>query len=234
MILHSASKNIVITGASRGIGLEVTKYLLQKGHRVLAFTRNAEPLSDLLQTYPSQLHIEERYITLEPEYLAEVISARFSNVDVLINNAGALINKSFLETTDNDWQEMLQVNLMSAVYAIRACVPHMGKNAHIVNISSMGGFQGSIKFPGLAAYSTAKGALSILTECLSEELISQGIHVNCLCIGAVQTEMLETAFPGYKAPITAPEMAEYVAHFALIQGKFFNGKIIPVAINNPK
>lgn len=227
-------KNVVISGASRGIGYEVTRHLASQGHRVLVFTRTIQPVLELAEQFPGKVFVEKVDLTEGSGELATLVSSRFSTVDALINNAGGLINKPFLETDEADWEYMIRVNLMSAILMIKACVPVMGRNSHIVNISSMGGFQGSIKFPGLAAYSTTKGALSILTECISEEMIGQGVHVNCLCIGAVQTEMLATAFPGYKAPVTAPEMAKYVADFALEQGRLFNGKIIPVAINNPK
>jgi NAD(P)-dependent dehydrogenase (short-subunit alcohol dehydrogenase family) len=109
----------------------------------------------------------------------------------------------------------------------------MDKGSHIVNIASMGGFQGSSKYPGLSCYSASKAALACLTECLAGEFTESGIKVNCLALGSVQTEMLEEAFPGYKAPVDAQEMAEFIADFALKGHKFFNGKILPVAVNNP-
>jgi NAD(P)-dependent dehydrogenase (short-subunit alcohol dehydrogenase family) len=105
--------------------------------------------------------------------------------------------------------------------------------SHIVNISSMGGFQGSAKFPGLSAYSVSKGALSILTEALSTEFASKDIRVNALCLGAVQTEMFEEAFPGFKAPLSAEEMGHYIADFALTAHRFYNGKILPVSLEDP-
>ena len=97
----------------------------------------------------------------------------------------------------------------------------------------MGGFQGSSKYRGLSYYSAAKAALSCLSECLAEEFREDGIIVNCLALGSVQTEMLEEAFPGYKAPVSAREMAELIADFAVKGSRFFNGKIIPVAFSNP-
>ena len=97
----------------------------------------------------------------------------------------------------------------------------------------MGGFQGSTKFAGLSAYSSSKSALSGLTECLAEELKDRNIAVNCLALGAVQTEMLGKAFPGYKAPLSAAKMAEFICEFALTGQLFFNGKIIPVSSTTP-
>jgi NAD(P)-dependent dehydrogenase (short-subunit alcohol dehydrogenase family) len=117
--------------------------------------------------------------------------------------------------------------------ATQALLPALAPNAHIVNISSMGGFQGSLKFAGLAAYSTSKAALCAFTELFAEEYKATGIHMNCLCLGAVQTEMLAAAFPGYIAPTSASQMAHFIADFALNSGAFFNGKIIPVSSSNP-
>ena len=97
----------------------------------------------------------------------------------------------------------------------------------------MGGFQGSAKYSGLSYYSASKAALACLTECLANEFTGFGISVNCLALGSVQTEMLNEAFPGYKAPVDAKQMAEYISGFALTGHKFFNGKILPVAIGNP-
>ncbi len=81
------------------------------------------------------------------------------------------------------------------------------------------------KFPGLAAYSSSKGAVNILTELLAEEYKDSGPAFNALALGAVQTEMLEQAFPGFQAPVSAAEMAVYVLNFALQGQQFFNGKI---------
>lgn len=97
----------------------------------------------------------------------------------------------------------------------------------------MGGIQGSMKFPGLAAYSSAKGAVITLSELLAEEYKNDGIAFNVLAIGAVQTEMLEEAFPGYKAPLSPNEMADYMFDFALTGNKFYNGKVLQVSSSTP-
>jgi NAD(P)-dependent dehydrogenase (short-subunit alcohol dehydrogenase family) len=109
----------------------------------------------------------------------------------------------------------------------------MPVNGHIVNIGSMGGYQGSVKFPGLSAYSASKAALHTLTECLALELNDLEIKVNCLAIGSAQTEMLETAFPGYQSPVMAFEMGKYIADFAITGHRFYNGKVLPVASTTP-
>ncbi|MGK7369571.1 MAG: SDR family NAD(P)-dependent oxidoreductase, partial [Candidatus Halalkalibacterium sp. M3_1C_030] len=189
----------------------------------------AETHPDLIRAFPADLTVDK-----DLTRLVEEISNVYNGVDILINNAGALINKSFEELTEEDWQKMINVNLLTAVNLTRRLLSGFNDHAHILNISSMGGFQGSDKFPGLSAYSVAKGALSILSECLSIELADRKIISNTLCLGAVQTEMLEQAFPGFEAPVSAKEMGAYIANFSLEGSKFYNGKVLPVALINPE
>ena len=154
-------------------------------------------------------------------------------IDVLINNAGLLINKPINDLSIADFEQLFEINVKSVFRLVKLLLPHFNKNAHIVNIGSMGGFQGSAKFPGLSLYSASKGALAILTECLAEELKDRNIKVNCLALGAAQTEMLQKAFPGYQAPLSAAEIAEFIADFAIKAHHYLNGKIVPVSLSTP-
>lgn len=230
------SKTAIVTGASRGIGYQTSIALAKKGHNVIATARSKDDLTELAGHNPDLIRAFPADLTLETdiEELTEEVSKTYGTVDVLVNNAGALINKSFEKLTKDDWQKMININLLTAVNLTRSLLPRFSDDAHIVNISSMGGFQGSDKFPGLSAYSAAKGALSILSECLSVELADRNISSNTLCLGAVQTEMLEEAFPGFKAPVSADEMGTYIADFALAGSKFYNGQVLPVTLGNPK
>lgn len=97
----------------------------------------------------------------------------------------------------------------------------------------MGGHESTSKFSGLSAYSASKAALANLTECLAEEWKTEGISVNCLMLGAVNTEMLGEAFPGYQAPLNAVEMADFICDFSLKGNTFFNGKLLPVSLSTP-
>jgi len=97
----------------------------------------------------------------------------------------------------------------------------------------MGGVQGSAKFAGLSAYSSSKAAVIGLMELLAEEWRDMGISCNSLALGAVQTEMLAEAFPGYEAPTTAEEMAAYILQFGLEGHRYFNGKVLPVSKSTP-
>src|SRR5690606_926308 len=150
-------------------------------------------------------------------------------VDVLINNAGKLLNRPFLNTTSGDFEEVYKVNVFGVANLTRTILPFMPKTGHVVTISSMGGVQGSVKFPGLSAYSSSKGAVITLTELWAEEFKEMGPSFNVLALGAVQTEMLEEAFPGYKAPVSALEMADYIKNFALTGQKFYNGKLLQIS-----
>ena len=228
-------KNIIITGASKGIGYATALHFAKEGHRVYALARSSEKLNKLKkETYSGEIIPISIDLTSQKE--VEAFLNNISDdikIDVLVNNAGVLVNKPFMESEMEDWMLQLEVNLLTPVRLIKALKSRLSTNSHIVNISSMGGFQGSSKFPGLAAYSASKGALSILTECLSTEFADDKIVVNCLCLGAVQTEMLDEAFPGYEAPTKPDEMGGFIADFSLNAHSFINGKIIPVALNNP-
>ncbi|MDB5109463.1 MAG: family NAD(P)-dependent oxidoreductase [Mucilaginibacter sp.] len=233
--------NIIITGASSGVGFEaVLEFILSGDHKVIALARSHDKLERLAEIatglnpdctlYPIAFDIaHDDYIDLQ-----QFISTHFDNrIDILINNAGMLVNKPFAQLLETDFVEMLQSNFIGHVRMIQSLFPLIPKGGHILNIGSMGGFQGSAKFSGLAAYSASKAALHNLTECLAQEFAEQGIKVNCLALGSAQTEMLEKAFPGYESPVMAFEMGKYIADFALTGHKFFNGKILPVAVSTP-
>jgi NAD(P)-dependent dehydrogenase (short-subunit alcohol dehydrogenase family) len=233
--------NIIITGASSGVGFEAVLDLILSGkHKVIALARSEDKLAKLLEIAkglnPDCTLYPVAFDIVHDEYadLLGFVKSRFDGrVDILINNAGMLVNKPFAELLETDFVEMLQSNFIGHVRMIQSILPLMPAGSHILNIGSMGGFQGSSKFPGLAAYSASKAALHTLTECLAQELVEQQIKVNCLALGSAQTEMLEKAFPGYESPVMAFEMGKYIADFALTGHKFFNGKVLPVAVTTP-
>ncbi|WP_256012985.1 SDR family NAD(P)-dependent oxidoreductase [Desertivirga xinjiangensis] len=231
---------IIITGASSGVGFEAALELILSGeHEVVALARSEDKLKKLYEIgtslNPDARLFPAKFDIVHDDYssLLNFVKDRIGHVDILINNAGQLINKPFAETTQLDFAEMLQSNLLGHAKMIHHMLPLLNENAHVVNIGSMGGFQGSVKFPGLAAYSASKAALHTLTECLAFEYAEQKIRFNCLALGSAQTEMLEHAFPGYESPVLAFEMGKYIADFALTGHKFFNGKVIPVAVTTP-
>lgn len=224
-------KNVIITGTSRGIGLELALLFASQGHQVLAVSRKVSPqllgnpnITCLSVDISSEKQINEIVAFLESSW---------KNVDIIIHNAGLLVNKPFLEITPSDFEKVYKVNVFGVAHLTQICIPFLNPGSHVVSISSMGGIQGSMKFPGLAAYSSSKGALNTLSELLAEEYKEQGIAFNVLALGAVQTEMLQEAFPGYYAPTTAKEMADYIMNFALTGNKHYNGKILQVSSTTP-
>lgn len=225
-------KNIVITGTSRGIGLELVKILSKSGHRILALSRNEEPVKKLdleeVHTFSFDITSEESI-----SKVSEYVKKNWVGVDVLIHNAGAIINKPFEEITSKELEEVYKINVFGVAALTQAILPFMNKQGHVVTISSMGGVQGSMKFPGLSAYSSSKGAVITLSELLAEEFKDKGPSFNVLALGAVQTEMLEEAFPGYEAPLKPVEMAEYIADFSLTGHKYYNGKLLQVSNSTP-
>lgn len=225
-------KNIIITGTSRGIGFELAQLFAKNNCNVLALSRNSEPLNKLALKNISTISVDLSD-EADLQKVTSFISENWKSVDILINNAGKLINKPFEELSSKDFMEVYQVNVFAVAELTKQLLPYFKEGSHVVNISSIGGVQGSMKFPGLAAYSSSKGALLTLTEMLAEEYKEQGISFNALALGAVQTEMLNEAFPGYKAPVSAIEMAEYIYNFALTGNKFYNGKILEVSSSTP-
>lgn len=224
-------KTIVITGTSRGIGLEIARGLCQSGHRVIALSRHKNEQLDALENLvfiPSDLTQENGLQDFE-----KYINQQEIQIDAVIHNAGALVLKPFETITSEEFLHIYQVNVFGVAKLNQLCLPKMKSGSHVVTISSMGGIQGSMKFPGLAAYSSSKGAVITLSELLAEEYKEQGISFNVLALGAVQTEMLAEAFPGYDAPISPKNMAEYIADFALNGHRFFNGKVLQVASTTP-
>lgn len=222
--------NVVITGASRGIGFELTKLFSEKGHTVLALARDVTNLSNLNLSKV----IPFTFDLLQDDYsplLRQIES--WSGIDVIINNAGALVNKPFAEITNKELIDIYQINVFSPFRLVRDLLPYMSPDAHTVNISSIGGVQGSVKFPGLSAYSSSKGALSVLTECLAQEFSETNLRFNALALGSVQTEMLEEAFPGYKAQVSPEQMASYIYRFAVLDKDLYNGKVLSVSFSTP-
>jgi short-subunit dehydrogenase len=234
--------NIIITGASQGIGFELaTKFAASGNHNIIAIARNEAKLNKLkdvcirhnaqanLYTIPFDLASAD----LNSTNLLQLINTYFADIDILVNNAGFLANSTLEKLSDDNLWRMIRVNFAAPAQLIRLLLPMMNRGSHVVNISSMGGYQGSAKFPGLSIYSATKAALASLTECLAEEQKETGVAFNCLALGAVATEMLAEAFPGYKAPISASEMADFIYSFASTGHKYFNGKILPVTLSTP-
>lgn len=230
---------ILVTGASRGVGRATAKELaMVHGSTVIAVARDADRLEELRAECASGPgHIEPLPVDLEQaESLARVresLNAR--HLRGVVNATGLLLKREFGHWSAADAQRLFHLNAAVPLLLAQELGPLLDGDApaHIVNIGSMGGFQGSVKFPGLAFYSASKAAVANLTECMAEEFKGRGIRCNCLCIGAVDTDMLREAFPGYQAPVSAAQMGAYIARFVLEGHNYFNGKVLPVALSTP-
>lgn len=224
-------KTIIITGTSRGIGAELVKQFAAEGHTIISLSRNNNPeFANLPNVYYNSVDLSN---DASVAAFAIELKNQFKNIDILIHNAGTIVNKPFAEISSADFEYVYKVNVFGVAALTKAVLPLMNKGSHVVTISSMGGIQGSSKFPGLAAYSSSKGAVITLSELLAEEYKEQGVAFNVLALGAVQTEMLQEAFPGYKAPVNPNEMAAYIKNFALQGNQFFNGKVLQVSKTTP-
>ncbi len=234
---------ILITGASRGIGAALAREFTESGHGVLLVSRNRKALEKIAEACNRDAGKELAHAIpfdltdltdLEEEFTAR-IGAITGTVDALINNAGNLIRKPMGEISIDDARNLFEVNFFVPAQLIRICTPFMKDSTlkHVVNVTSMAGFQGSGKFSGLSYYSASKAALNSLTECLAVELKEENIRVNALALGAVQTEMLAEAFPGLKAPLEPQQMARFMKWFTLEGSVLFNGKILPVSVSTP-
>jgi short-subunit dehydrogenase len=224
-------KNIIITGTSRGIGYELALQFANEGHNVLALSRNIPEI--LIQNKNITCLAVDLSNNDDLEKVRQFLLNDGKKVDAIVHNAGALIYKPFSETSIQDFEKIYKVNVFAVAALTQIALPFLQKGSHVVTISSMGGIQGSTKFAGLSAYSSSKGAVITLSELLAEEYKEQGISFNVLALGSVNTEMLQAAFPGYEAPLSPKQMADYIYNFTLTGNQFYNGKVLQVSSSTP-
>ena len=235
-------KNILITGCSRGIGFETVKRFSQISNvSIFAVSRNMKGLQNLKdqckrinkQSIIHTLEIDLSNLDSVSNIISYLKSHLNGKLDGVIHNAGFLVKKDFSKLSLEDLNDSFNINCFAPFILTQKLMPFFNKSAHVLSISSMGGFQNSQKFPGLSVYSTSKGTLITLTQCLAEEFKDSGFKFNCLALGAVQTEMLNEAFPGFKAPVSSKQMGDFIANFYLQGAQYFNGQVIPVSIVIP-
>lgn len=226
------SKNIIITGTSRGIGYELVRLLAEESHQVLALSRNSDPIQNLnlhnVTTFSFDITSEKSMNQVE-----DFVSKNWDKVDILIHNAGQIVKDDFKNISLTILKKVYEANVFGVFSLTQKLLPFLHKTSHVIAISSMGGIQGSVKFPGLTAYSSSKAAVINLMEILAEEYKETGPIFNALALGAVQTEMFEEAFPEQQAGLTPQAMAEYIANFALNGQEVYNGKVLQVSNSTP-
>ena len=228
------NKVAVVTGAGKGLGKACAIALAEAGANLIIISRTQKDLNQVSK-------IIKKFRVKCTSYVCDVtnyheiksIINKVKRIDVLINNAGFLVNKSFEDTTLDDFHNIYSTNVFSVAMLIKRTIKYMHEGSNVINISSIGGVQGSVKFPGLSAYSSSKGALNILTEMLAEEYKEKKVHFNSLALGSVQTKMLEKAFPGFKASTSSENMAKYIYNFATEGYKLMNGKVVSISSTTP-
>ena len=222
-------KTIVVTGTSSGIGHQICIQAAKMNFHVISVSRNIEPLKDISGIESFAIDITNKNSV--EEFIANLKSKKIK-IDILINNAGYLVSELFGDTTYDSFKKTFDVNVFGLAEITRSLIPIINSDGHVINISSIGGVNGSKKFPGLSAYSSSKAAVIALTEVLAEEY-QNGPSFNVLALGAVQTKMLKEAFPDYNVETKPEEMAKYILDFAINGNKLFNGKLISVSNSNP-
>lgn len=223
-------KNYIVTGAGKGLGFAVTKKLIETNKDIVVYAVSRD-VKNLIKLKNNRIKIIAADINKDISLIEEVIGK--NKIHGLLNNAGVLIKKNIDEFNIDDFNTIYHTNVFAPFKLSVQLRKKFKKDAHIVNIGSMGGVEGTLKFPGMILYSSSKSALHCLTQCLSMEYEKSSINVNCLAIGSVETEMVKKAFPGFKPPIKPEQMAEFVADFIQNGHKYFRGQIIPVALTTP-
>jgi NAD(P)-dependent dehydrogenase (short-subunit alcohol dehydrogenase family) len=235
-MINTENKTILITGASRGLGYALVEaFLSSTPYKVAAVSRNSGALSSLANNaaYKDRLELIQADICNPPDLeMIQDIVAGLPPLGVIIHNAGALLFKPFSEIAIDELRAVYEVNVFAPFMLTQKLLPYMNAT-HVINISSVGGVEGSIKFPGLTAYSSSKAALNCLTEMWSEEFKDTDHSFNCLALGSVATEMFSEAFPGVPASSQPEEMASYIVNFAIEAPKVMRGKIISLSRSNP-
>ncbi|MFN5317949.1 MAG: SDR family oxidoreductase [Bacteroidia bacterium] len=222
---------IVITGASRGIGFELMKLCASHQHKVLGVARNLPAEMGDWEFVNGDITETETLVAA----IKKMHGASHARLRVLVHNAGQVINSSFEDITDAQLQQLWEVNFRAPFTLTRSLISWLkaADAAHVIYIGSMGGFQGSVRYSGLSAYSAVKSAGASLMESLAVEYAETGIRFNALALGAVQTEMLEESIPDFNASLKPGDMAQYIYTFMMEGYKVMNGVVMPVRCGNP-
>jgi NAD(P)-dependent dehydrogenase (short-subunit alcohol dehydrogenase family) len=242
-------KTILITGGTSGIGLAAARQFAAAGARVVITGRNQQKGQAALHSLTTDLSVSVEYSTCDVKsvqqcgHLVEQILSNHSSIDVLVNNAGIMLNKSILNTNEEEWDEVLDTSLKGSFFMSKAVIPCMQKQGggSIINVSSIFGLVGGNE---TAAYCAAKGGVVLLTKAMAVELAPFNIRVNCVCPGSVDTPLLRDEIDTFgdqavvrqqfaaRHPLnrisTPEEQAEVITFLASDAASFITGAAIPV------
>lgn len=207
----------LITGGGRGIGAATAEALARKGAQVIVASRTeAELTATVAHLRAAGLNASARVVDVADEMAVDAAFASlaqdFGRLDILVNNAAILLSGPFADMAMSDWDRLMAINLRGAVLCARQAFRLMqGRGGGIVNVSSLGGVPGTEKFPGYAAYTVSKCALTGLTEALAAEGKGCNIRVNGVAPGAVDTAMLRQAAPHLRTRTGPADVAKVIA-----------------------
>ncbi|MCM2303980.1 MAG: SDR family oxidoreductase [Elusimicrobia bacterium] len=220
---------VLITGGGSGIGAACAAEFLRRGRNVVVVGRRAGRLKAVKGALALAGDVGDEGFARRAFAAAR---RRFGSVDVLVNNAAHLVKKSFVDTTAAEWDEVMRTNLRGPFLFSREFLRAAKPGGAIVNIGSLGGIQGTEKFPGLSAYTVSKYGISGLTAALAVEARALGVAVFCAAPGAVDTAMLRKAAPGLKAGAVPADVALVVADLAgSARPDLLSGAVIPLDTN---
>ena len=216
-------KTIIVTGASSGIGLTVSKYLAQAGAHVLLLARTKDKLDEVkaeieaeggkASVFPCDLNDMESIDAVSKEILASV-----DHIDILINNAGRSIRRAVHESIDrfHDFERTMQLNYFGAVRLVLNVLPHMmqRKDGQIINISSIGVLANATRF---SAYVASKAALDAFSRCLSAEVHSHKIAITSIYMPLVRTPMIAPTKIYKYVPTLSPEESADLIAYAIVK-----------------
>lgn len=224
---------VVVTGAGKGIGFTLCEVFSALGCEVVAISRQLKPSFKGQNIYHVQADIAN--VEATASQIDKLFPGDHSTLKVLIHNAGVLINKPFEMLTFEEMTTMNGVNYLYPMYLTQKLMPWLrkSKHAHTLYIGSMGGFQGSLKYPGLTVYGSTKAGGAGFIEGLASEFRGSGLYFNALSLGAVQTDMLKEAFPLLEESLDVETICNWIAKFALEGFKVMNGQNLPISLGNP-
>lgn len=220
---------VLITGGGSGIGAACAAEFLRRGRGVVVVGRRAARLKAVKGALALAGDVGDEAFARRAFAAAR---RRFGSVDVLVNNAALLVKKSFLDTSAAEWDAVMRTNLRGPFLFSREFLRAAKPGRAIVHIGSLGGVQGTEKFPGLSAYTVSKYGISGLTAALAVEARPLGVAVFCVAPGAVDTAMLREAAPGMKAGAVPADVARVVADLAeSARPDLLSGAVIPLDTN---
>jgi NAD(P)-dependent dehydrogenase (short-subunit alcohol dehydrogenase family) len=228
----------MITGAGRGIGRAAAIRFAREGAQIVIFSRTASQLTEVATTITNaggRVLMVAGDVSNEADVqrLFKSTVSAFGRVDILLNCAGMVAVKPFIEMDTASWDRVVAVNLRGTFLCCRAAFQQMAaqKQGVIINISSLSGVKGVEKFPGLSAYNVSKAGIASLTEILAVEGKPLNIRVCAVSPGAVDTQMLQEAAPHLKAGMTPDDMAEILFFLADDSGRMLSGSNLEIFSN---